>query len=202
MSDSQSVIHGALEYAASLINIPYRWYVEDTDTLDGSDKFWSENGPPPTYADIVKHDKSIVCTGLTNLMRRKCGLSIPGLDGNITGKYSELYRHKYPGGTGAWFLYLYQRKRLQKLDVTKTYPRGTLLLAKYIDAEENQGHVAVVYDTDDHDGPLVIHAGPDILFAHREKYKNHGAVKIEAFHLLKSNVFTHVCLPEHWLLQE
>jgi hypothetical protein len=201
---SDSIIDEALEYAASLINIPYRWYVEDTDTLlDGSDKFWSEHGPPPTYADIVKHDKSIVCTGLTNLMRRKCGLSIPGLDGNITGKYCEFYRHKYPGGTGAWFLYLYQRKRLQPLDVTKTYPRGTLLLAKYMDAAENQGHVAVVYDTD---GQHVIHAGPDILFAHRDKFKNHGQVKIETFHLanlkLKSNVFTHVCLPEHWLLQD
>jgi hypothetical protein len=203
-------IVASIEYATSLINIPYRWYVEEVDTFNGIDKFWCENTHAPSAIDITRNDKSIVCTGLINLLRRNNGLSIPGLNGTINGKYRELYK-KYPGGTGAWFLYLYQRKRLEKLNMTMTYPKGTLLLAKFKDNETDQGHVAVVYDdiddTKNINEQLIIHASPDILYVDKDKHKNHGRVKVEMFSISndkwkskKQSYYTHICYPENWLL--
>jgi hypothetical protein len=208
----QSKIIKAIEYATTLINIPYRWYVEDVDTFNGTDKFWCENSSAPSSLDIMANNKSIVCTGLINLLRRNCGLNIPGLTGNINGKYKELYK-KYPGGTGAWFLYLYQRKRLEKLDMKIKYPKGTLLLAKFKDNETDQGHCAVVYDdmddTKNINNQLIIHASPDILYDDKDKHKNHGSVKVELFSISnnewrgkKKSYYTHICLPENWLLLE
>jgi hypothetical protein len=201
-----------MEYATSLIGVPYRWYVEEIDSFTGTDKFWSENAPAPSALEITGGNKSIVCSGLTNLLRRKAGLSIPGLNGNIKGKYKELYK-KYPGGTGAWFLYLYQRKRLEKLDIKQKYPKGTLLLAKFKDNETDQGHVAIVYDNiadaKNINDQLIIHASPDILYEDKDKYTNHGNVKVEEFNISNNKwkgkqklYYTHVCLPENWLLLE
>jgi hypothetical protein len=205
----ESKIVSAIEYAKTLINIPYRWYVDETDTFNGTDKFWCENSSPPSSFYIIINDKSIVCTGLINLLRRKCGLNIPGLNGTIKGKYKELYK-KYPGGTGAWFLYLQQTKRLEKLIMKMKYPIGTLLLAKFKDNETDQGHVAVVYDICDAKNiqdQLIIHASPDILYNDKDKYKNHGFVKVETFSISNNkwksktkSYYTHVCYPENWLL--
>jgi hypothetical protein len=205
-----STIVNVFDYATSLIGVPYRWYVEELDSFNGFDKFWCENKPAPSVVEINFNDKSIVCTGLINLLRRKSGLSIPGLNGNIKGKYKELYK-QYPGGTGAWFLYLYQRKRLEKLDMKKKYPKGTLLLARFKDNETDQGHVAVVYEDIDEintiNDQLIIHASPDILYTDRDKYKNHGRVKVEKFCISNNewrgknkSYYTHACLPEAWLL--
>lgn len=196
-----------------MLGIPYRWYDENVDTFNGIDKFWCENTPAPSAFEIIKNDKSIVCTGFINLLRRKLGLDIPGLDGNIRGKYKELYR-KYPGGTGAWFLYLNQRKCLEKLDMNMKYPKGTLLLARFKNnGEFDQGHAAVVYDDMDNtttiNDQLIIHASPDILYTDKDKYKNHGSVKIEPFYISNNNwkskkksYYTFVCYPEKWLLPE
>lgn len=202
-------ITDALEYSKTLIGIPYRWYIESTDIFHGDDKFWCENIHPPTSLKIISDDKSIVCTGLINLMRRKNGLTIPGLNGNIKGKYKELYT-KYPGGTGAWYLYLQQRKRLQKLDIKINYPQGTLLIARFKDNNNNQGHVAVVYNNVDNkttiNDQLIIHSCPDIPFKDKENKKNHGSVKVEQFNISnnkwkkdKKIYYTYICLPENWL---
>jgi hypothetical protein len=180
------------------------------DTFDGTDKFWCENESPPSALEIKKNDKSIVCTGFINLLRRKLGLDIPGLEGNIKGKYKELYK-KYPGGTGAWFLYLHQRKLLEKFDMKMKYPKGTLLLARFKNVEFDQGHVAVVYEDTDNktsiNDQLIIHASPDVLYTDKDKYKNHGSVKIEPFYISNNNwkyknkcYYTHICYPENWLL--
>jgi hypothetical protein len=202
-------IKKALDYAISLLGIPYRWYVEGEDEFEECDKFWIGNSPPPSADKILKNDKSIVCTGLINLMRRYNGLSIPGLNGNITGKYKEFYK-KYPGGTGAWFLYLYQKKRLHKLDLKSRYPNGTLLLARFKNNEDDQGHVAVVCDKNSDKligEQLIIHAGPCIPFKERNKEKNHGSVIIEPFHVSnnkwkkdKKLYYKFYCLPEDWLV--
>lgn len=210
-------INDAIEYVKTLIGIPYRWYEEGEDAFSGSDKFWAINLPAPSTTEIIQHNKSIVCTGLINLMRRHNGLKIPGLDGDITGKYREFYK-KYPGGTGAWFLYLYQKKRLEKIDLNKHYPNGTLLLARFKSNEDDQGHVAVVCDLECDNrknkkplnDQLIIHAVPCIPYKDRKKFDNHGSVKIEPFHILndkerikkknKKTYYTYVCLPENWLL--
>lgn len=80
---NQSNIESVITYAATLINIPYRWYDEEVDTFNGTDKFWCDNSMAPLALDIILNDKSIICTGLINLLRRKCSLSIPGLNRNI-----------------------------------------------------------------------------------------------------------------------
>ena len=51
------------------------------------------------------------------------GLSIPGLDGKL-GEDGL----KWPGTTSTWHAYLKQKNKLEPLDTTKKYPRGTLLL--------------------------------------------------------------------------
>jgi hypothetical protein len=207
---NQSIEH-ALDYATSLIGAPFRWYDEELDSFIGTDKFWCENSSAPTASYIIENDKSIVCSGLPNLLRRKLGLPIPGLNGNIRGKTKEMYK-AFPGGTGAWFQYFHQRKRLEKLDMKKRYPKGTLLLARFKDNDNDQGHLAVVYeDTDETktiNDQLIIHSVPDILYTERNKHKNHGSVKAELYSISnnefkykdKKSYYTYVCLPENWLL--
>lgn len=206
---NQVIISSAIEYSTKLIGIPFRWYDPDTDTFNGNDKFWCHNSRPPLVSEIVENDKSIVCTGLINLIRREGGLTIPGLNGNIRGKYKEICQ-QHPGGTGAWFKYLHQNKRLQKLDIKLRYPKGTLLLAKFISDNEDQGHAAMVYD--DSKGKtineqLIIHSAPTILYPDRHLHKNHGCVIVEEFKISneewrysKKPYYTYVCLPENWLL--
>jgi hypothetical protein len=208
---AQTKIDSVLNYATSLIGIPFRWYDPELDSFNGTDKFWCENILPPASNEINENDKSIVCVGFINLLRRKAGLNIPGLNGNITGKYKEFYKN-YPGGTGAWWLYLFQQKRLEKFDMKRRYPKGTLLLARYKDDINDQGHAAVVYDDSDEsktiNDQLIIHSRPDILYTDRNKQKNHGSVKVEKFSISndeykykgKKSYYTYVCLPENWLL--
>jgi len=204
-------VENALDYATSLIGAPFRWYDPELDSFIGTDKFWCENACAPTASDIIENDKSIVCAGFPNLLRRKLGLPIPGLNGNITGKTKEMYK-AFPGGTGAWFQYFHQRKRLEKLDMKKRYPKGTLLLARFKDNDNDQGHLAVVYEDADEsktiNDQLIIHSVPDILYTDRDKHKNHGSVKAELYSISnnefkykgKKSYYTYVCLPENWLL--
>jgi len=204
-------VENALDYATSLIGAPFRWYDPELDSFIGTDKFWCENACAPTASDIIENDKSIVCAGFPNLLRRKLGLPIPGLNGNITGKTKEMYK-AFPGGTGAWFQYFHQRKRLEKLDMKKRYPKGTLLLARFKDNDNDQGHLAVVYeDTDETktiNDQIIIHSCPDILYSDRKNHKNHGSVKTELYSISnneykykgKKSYYTYVCLPENWLL--
>ena len=206
----QCTLTNVMNYSSSLIGTPFRWYDPEVDSFNGTDKFWCENSPAPSSNEINENDKSIACVGFINLLRREAGLSIPGLNGNINGKYKELYK-KYPGGTGAWFLYLFQRKRLEKFDMKKRYPKGTLLLARYKDDINDQGHGAVVYDDSDEsktiNDQLIIHSKPNILYKDRNKHKNHGSVKVEKFsisndeykYLGKKSYYTYICLPEKWL---
>jgi hypothetical protein len=206
---NQLVVDNALNYAASLVNVPFRWYEADVDAFVGDDKFWCENSNPPNANEIFKNDKSIVCAGFPNLIRRHCGLSIPGLNGSIKGEYNELYKI-YPGGTGAWFLYLYQNKRLEKLQINKKYPKGTLLIARYRDDIIDQGHLAVVYDEPKESKAIidqnVIHARPFIDYSDRKSHKNHGNVIIESFSMgndiwkYDESYYEYVCLPENWLI--
>ena len=211
---NQTTVEEAMIYAESLKGIPFRWYVNgELQTFTGDNAFWCENSPPPSAAEIIKKDKYIVCTGLPNLLRRVCGLTIPGLGPRIRGKYSDVYK-KFPGGTTAWFAYLYQTKRAKKFDINARYPRGTLLMARYKakdNGEKDQGHLAVVYD--DVEEPktikdqLIIHSTPTIDYKKRDSCKDHGSVKIESFNISnelfkwdKISYYKWVCLPEDWLL--
>jgi len=207
---NRNVVEEALNYAETLIGLPYRWFDPNTDTFNGNNIFWCENSPPPSAEEILKNDKSIVCTGLPNLIRRFRGLTIPGLANIIRGKYSDVYK-ACPGGTGAWFAYLRQNKRLKKLDMNKSYPKGSLLIARFKGYDKDQGHVAIIYNDVVEQKTIndqkIIHSGYSIEYAERNDHKNHGSVKIEDFSISnnlwkwdKISYYKYVCLPEDWLI--
>jgi hypothetical protein len=203
-SVQNKTIDEVLEYSKTLIGVPYRWWIK-RDELEGNDKFWAENGPPVSREEIDEENKSIVCTGLINLMRRFVGLSVPGAD----GKLDFVTGNRFPGGTYTWFKYLKRKKRLQELDITKKYPKGTLVLRNYECAEKCQGHVAVVIDEK---GAIIldqkiIHAFPIIPYSESDRYKDVGKTGITSFKSFhyeedESGFFTHICLPENWLLKD
>ncbi len=196
-----SKINEVIEYAKSMIGVPYRWH-RDGDVISGSDKFWADNGRKITRQEIDLEDKCIVCTGLINLMRRYFGLSIPGLDGSL----NDIEGDKFPGTTGIWFEYLSRKDRLEKLDISKKYPMGTLLLKNFEDIETDQGHVAVLIDngTENILDQQIIHAYADLSYNDSKDVKNVGVTGITDFkvsHYFSTNTgyYTHVCLPENWL---
>lgn len=206
-NSSNELINSSLIYAKTLIGIPYRWY-RTGDVLDCDDKFWACNENSVDTAYIRKNDKCIVCTGLTNLMRRYMNLTIPGLNENIPDEYKELGK-SYPGGTSIWFIYLKENNRLHKLDTTKSYPKGTLLLAPYINDEIDQGHVGVVFDnvTSVHHTIMdqrIIHSFATVSYVNSFHMKNHGSTEIEPFskshNWVKNGYYQYVSLPENWLL--
>jgi hypothetical protein len=174
-----------LAYACTLLGAPYRWYREG-GPIPKDDMFWAQNGPPITRQDIDAKDRSIVCTGLINLMRRYQGLSIPGLDGSL----NDIGGDRFPGTTSIWFAYLDRAKKLAPINAAKQYPVGTLLLRDFHDMETDQGHVAVVLEEG------LLHAFPTI------SYKEAGDEIVGCVGItpLTLDAFTHSCLPEHWLL--
>lgn len=205
-SDNISI---ALQYAKEIADadIDYRWHNEADEArevaLSCDDKFWSGEGAPPSVAEIKANNKSIVCAGLTNLMRRKVGLSIPGLNGNIPGQEDWDDWKKYPGGTGAWYHYLNQHGRLKKFDPTKLYPRGTLLIQGY-ESLEQQGHVAVVFDEIGSNiyEQNIVHAIPYSSFAVSGKNPGRvGSTVIGPYKDFDWFKVEFICLPEDWLIK-
>jgi hypothetical protein len=203
-------IDGALAYAETLSGIPFRWFVPGEVEFNGDDAFWCENSLPPTAEEIKKYDKSIVCAGLPNLMRRFCGLTIPGLGRPMRGKFKDEFK-ACPGGTGTWYSYLRQNKRVQKLDMKLRYPKGTLLIARFKGFGKDQGHLAVVFDDVDDTKTIndqnIVHATCSVAYVDIGNHKDHGSVKIEPFRVSnelyrwdKISYYQFVCLPEDWLL--
>lgn len=188
------------DYARCLIGIPYRWHQEN-EKIQENDKFWASNNNAPSPDEIRESNKSIVCTGLINLMRRFQNLSVPGLNGSFSDEGS-----KFPGTTGIWFLYLSQKKRLEVFDSQKKYPQGTLLLRNFFSMQD-QGHVAVVFTQlvyaksclDEY----IIHSYAELPYGHVGDAGLVGLTKLYYSHYsLSEGYYTHVCLPENWLLKD
>lgn len=198
----------ALQYAKEIAesDIDYKWHNEEDDerevALSCDDKFWSGNGEPPSAAEIKASGKSIVCAGLTNLMRRKVGFSIPGLNGNIPGQEDWDDWKKYPGGTGAWYHYLNQHGRLKVFDSTQKYPPGTLLLQQF-ESLQQQGHVAVVFDNKGSNilEQNIVHAIPFSNFETSGTSKDRVGATVIGLYSEYNDWFKvqFVCLPENWL---
>lgn len=200
-------IRSVMQYATTLLNIPYRWH-KNGDKISSTDKFWAENGPIVTAQYIKEHNNSIVCTGLINLMRRFMGLTIPGIDGTLGQDGID-----FPGTTGIWFYYLHSKGRLQTIDINKNYPSGTLLIRNFRDLETDQGHVAVLYNQGIHSimDATIIHAFAQHSYDESSNLDNAGFTGITPFKLShyyhiqdtkddSDGYYTHICLPENWLL--
>jgi hypothetical protein len=216
-----SKITKALKFANDLLEmgVPYRWW-----TPKGKHEIY------PLYAvksfdeisiDMIKKE-GINCAGFINLLRLHVGLSIPGLvikDGkvikgpkhtleieNTTSKTTNnTCCAPNAGGTRTWFNYLDKQGRLEPFDITKRYPKGTLLIRNYTTMND-QGHVAVL-TTDNAPHPWenwLIHAVAETYGLKKlpEKPVPFGVFKtmLAVSHYLSGDpYYTHACLPENWL---
>lgn len=187
-----SVIQEALRYAHTLIGLPYRWYIGAEESITGDDKFYAADGPAPAAADLRAADKSIVCTGVANLMRRHVGLPIPPADPAAGIPYA--------GTTDAWFYYLERAGKLQEFNIGAAgagkYPAGSLLLRNFGDIETDQGHVAVLIDS-----RRILHA---YAFGASPKPGNDGecnitSLEVSHYYYGPAGYYTHICLAEDWL---
>jgi hypothetical protein len=170
-----------LKYAKSLVGIKYKcWEGEDTMAKE---PFWAENKEVPSTEYLSTH--AICCAGLINLIRRYLNLSVPGVE--------EKYR--FSGGTWIWYKYLLKKDVLIDFNINKKYPRGTLLIRKYKNIED-QGHVAIIYSSKK-DNVLyekVIHS------YYPRGVQIDSALGTSHFWLAKG-YYTHACLPQNWLAE-
>lgn len=173
-----SAINKALRYAKKLVGIKYQ--VSSKAPIKDSCPFWNKDGPVPSIEDVKKG--GLACVGVTNLIRRHLGLKIP----TESGKWKDVF----PGGSGAWFHYLKDKKRLHKINYSKTYPKGTLLLQDY--NPKDMGHVAIVW-TENKKGLSY----SKILHGRHDGPKSVVIEKLDDYKMNKR--FTHICLPEKWL---
>jgi len=179
-TSSNSNIKKGLQYAEKLVGIKYQ--ATNKAPTEDSCPFWNRDGPPPSIEDIKKG--GLACVGITNLIRRHLGLKIP----TESGKWKDVF----PGGSGAWFHYLKEKKRLHKINYSKTYPKGTLLLQDY--NPKDMGHVAIVW-TENKKG--LSHS--KILHGRHDGPKSVVIEPLDDYTMKRR--FTHVCLPEDWLVK-
>jgi hypothetical protein len=188
-------VNKAIRYAKKFDNYPYKMCGSAIPNLkkDGG-PFWFQNEKPPEL-NIVKK-KGMVCVGLANLVRRYMGLQVPG---KVTGQKLTPIIKKWPGSTSAWFHYLNSKKRLEKIDFNKVYPKGTLLLQNFNPVD--QGHVAFTINSSKK-GLLdtkIIHSVNDKDKKTGIVYKSVTIHKVKEYYNYKRH--THICLPQNWLLK-
>jgi len=168
------------------LEIPYRWWKCDMPFYE-DDMFYTKDGKPPTAQQIKDEDKSVVCSGLINLARRFMGLDIPEIEG-------------IKGTTWTWFRYLEK----EEIDTRRTYPIGTLLLKDY-ENNKNQGHLAIIISHDeDINNQIVIQSIP--FYSIESKLRDVRKVvytkfKDSHYYLDGRTYYTHICMPEKWLLR-
>jgi hypothetical protein len=182
----------ALEYAYTLIGLPYRWYMGAGEPITGDEPFYAADLPAPRSADLRAADKSIVCTGVANLMRRRVGLPVPPADADAD--------IPFPGTTDAWFHYLNKRGLLEVFCVRKAlageYQEGSLLLRNFASVEHDQGHVAVLIDS-----RRILHA---YAFSSTPRPGNDGecgitSLEVSHYYYGPAGYYTHICLADDWL---
>lgn len=185
----------AIRYAKKLVGTPYKYWHPGDKMIVDKGPFWAWNAKAPEPEE-VKTD-TCACTGVLNLMRRKLGLSVPGVN-------EELY---YAGSTYGWYLYLEEEGRLEKFDINVKYPKGTLLLRNYL-SPTDQGHAAVII-TEGKSNVLyekIIQSYSDDFYSETDFSKSGPGITITPTlgmsHFStpdKEGYYTHVCLPYNWL---
>ncbi len=184
-------IESALLYARRLVGRPYKWY-RAGDPITGDEPFYAADLPAPAPADLHLAGKSIVCTGVANLMRRHVGLPIPPAD-SVAGI-------PFPGTTDAWFHYLDKDGLLEGFCIKRAlageYQAGSLLLRNFADVETDQGHVAILIDPEH-----ILHA---YAYGDRPCPGTAGICDITRladshYYAGSSGYYTHICAAEKWL---
>jgi hypothetical protein len=184
----------AMNFITQLIGTKYLFWHPGNKLIKNEGPFWAFNGVVPDNETIKSN--SCCCVGVTNLMRRKVGLSVPF----VKEGYDE-----YAGGTAAWFKYLTNANRLEQFDITKKYPIGTMFLRNY-HSPSDQGHVSVL-TTNNHDDlldELIIHSYSYNKYDENVFDKSDPGITLTVFrnsHYCLDDIgyYTHVCLPDNWL---
>lgn len=155
-----------LSKAEELIGIEYNPWNPNISCYGNHGPFWAFHAPCPSL-DLIKKGQ-LNCAGFINILRRDLNLEIPGA-------FDESY---YAGGTYEWYIYLDSREYLVAFQKNIDYPRGTLLLRRYRDVEDD-GHLAIVTGRD-----TVVHS-----------IKGKGVTHDS----LWPDYYEYVCYPEDWL---
>ena len=175
-----------IEYIKKYEGMKYTKYDKNNNVMTTNEPFWVSNLEPPPFQEV--YNKGSTCVGLINIVRRHLGLTVPGLSEN----------YECPGGTESWYKYLDSNNRLETLDLTKSYPLGTLLVQDF--NERDQGHVAVIIS--DNTKPNVMESTIIHNIFGSWDNKTYASAVIEKLgDYPYYSRFTHVCYPEHWLLK-
>ena len=192
---NDKIIDDVLKFAKKLIGTPRGKSWKSYKLSSNTSPMWASDDPLPSISILKKEGMN--CAGLTNLMRRKAGLSVLVLEKDPK---------KVLGGTKTWFSYLKKKKRLQKFDINKSYPKGTLLLRNYNPID--QGHLAIIYK-ENKKGVLfssLIHSVGWNDGTNQQIVKIDDSVGKSYFAQYNGTTntghYTHICLPEDWLIKE
>jgi cell wall-associated NlpC family hydrolase len=170
-------VEKALLYSQRLIGIKYGPWIGGV--IGSGSPFWIDNELPSTDKIGVG---GINCVGLINLI--------------------SLFLNNEPRSD--WFDYLDKKNALEPYDSRKIYPRGTLVLRRYRDIED-QGHVGIIVSDDE-----ILHSymriDPDRTFRESIHSANSdygpGVVveKIDDSHTwFEGGTYTDICAPEFWM---
>jgi hypothetical protein len=172
-----------INYLKKYEGMKYTKYNFQSLIMGENEPFWVSNTELPDFYYI--YEKGSTCIGLINIIRRHLKLPIPGLK----------EKYQYPGGTGSWFKYLNDKNRLLKINFLCSYPKGSLLIQDFNIMD--QGHVAVIIENNNELlESTIIH---NINDNYDEKYNKVIIEKLNDYPNYKR--FTHICLPENWLLR-
>jgi hypothetical protein len=166
------------EYVDEIIGTPYVWWRDGMTTLGNVAPFWASHGDVPSASEIVQNGCN--CTGFINLLRRKRGMTLPGV---VDGWF-------YGAGICAWTEAL--REVLMPFDADASYPEGTLLLRTYRDPED-QGHVAVLWSSGSVLAQKLAHSYiADGIAINKTVAWSHAWAE--------GGYYEYVCLPENWIV--
>jgi hypothetical protein len=179
ISPIEIAVNIALGYAKGLQSLGVSYAPWKGDSIGSGSPFWIDD-ISPAIKDIKKGGAN--CIGLINLI-------VMALDNKSQSN---------------WFEYLEKHGVLEPFEHGEVYPKGTMVLRRYKDLED-QGHVAMmVSDTE------IIHSymyiDPDQSFQeaiHSSESTYGPGVTIEPIDVSNSwfekGTYTHICRPKYWL---
>ena len=180
MPGQKITMQDILVYIKSLVGTPYVWWQEGISTLDKPCPFYCNSAPPRSTIKALGTN----CAGFINLLCHYTKAPIAGVDNN----------HYYAGGTAVWYETLKAQNKLEPIIHDKVYPIGTMLLAPYINVED-QGHVVIVTTEGTIATLKISHCFP-----------TNGLVMDEPLNithdLLPTGYYTHSAEPDNWLFPQ
>lgn len=187
MNDIQKKTHKLQKYFEVLLesNIKYSWWYIG-DIINHQGPFYYDNKEAPSI--IRMQNEGINCAGFLNVCFRHLQINLSKEGGGTEGWF-EHYKNKQKNNQGKFL----------EINTDFIYPVGTLLLRDY-HSEEDQGHVAMVYDSSKKlKDTKIIHAYSSSAM---NRELNDPGIIVEDFSISHSwfnDTYTHVVLPYQWM---